>query len=716
MQGVDGYGMDPTFVVGSPQYAGQLSMDKFYRANELRNASSSSSRSMSMRRIPFAFFPHQWGSGGQKTDSAIHKGHGGVYKIYWDSRLSAVSAQKLLSFIQTAGFLDEFTSSIEVEMVTYNPEFAVFGVATFLFNWDLGGNILWDYQYDTVRLDVYSGGVGQKRLATDIIFGIMLLIDIGREAKDVYDSIMHDRFFTQYCKSVFKYVNWIHYGFILAGTGTWIELNLMSSAITLSSSYPILANLDAPARPFLTIPESEFDLLTLVDKLRNLCQIKNRFAALNVLSTLLFIARVLKILDFQPRMALITRTLRQAGVDLVHFLLLFVVFLGGYSVIATLLLGGQLQEFNGLDTAAVSLFFLCLGWEPKYAPMLAAIETRQSSFAVLSFQLFYWSFISIASFILLNVVLAIIVEAYAVVKRKNMEVKTMGTDLLEISGDTGRRVYNRLFESEVLVSDRKLEKILFDATTKRGLRVRKKKNKFSGPSALRLPGGLILTATDLATLLEGSGAKGRSLLRRTSCAHMDKSSLMSGTDTSDVTEVVDSDVEEDFVISRPIQDVINRYEERVDEVKEEHDFLNLIKAESLKRQMTLYPSLELVKHQIEDLKVTMGFLASKLLSKDEKSSLRFEKLIVAAQAHQLDRSVQISELLEISDSLCGELKITVVSAKFFAKEETNDVGDQTAYCVILLEVPLLNLSFDYLSCFVQTKIEGMSELTCERRT
>jgi predicted component of type VI protein secretion system len=70
---------------------------------------------------------------------------------------------------------------------------------------------------------------------------------------------------------------------------------------------------------------------------------------------------------------------------------------------------------------------------------------------------------------------------------------------------------------------------------------------------------------------------------------------MSGTETS---EVVDSDVEEDFVISRPIQDVINRYEERVDEVKEEHDFLHLIKAESLKRQMTLYPSLELVKNQV----------------------------------------------------------------------------------------------------------------------
>jgi hypothetical protein len=59
MPGDDGYGMDPTFVVGSPQYAGQLSMDKFYRTNELLNSSSISSRSMSMRRIPFAFFPHQ---------------------------------------------------------------------------------------------------------------------------------------------------------------------------------------------------------------------------------------------------------------------------------------------------------------------------------------------------------------------------------------------------------------------------------------------------------------------------------------------------------------------------------------------------------------------------------------------------------------------------------------------------------------------------------
>ena len=92
----------------------------------------------------------QWGNGGLKPDKFIHKKDVGLYKVYWDSRLSSSSAQKLVPYLQTAAYLDEFTSTIEVEMITYNPEFAVFGVATFLFSWDLGGNILWDYQYDTV--------------------------------------------------------------------------------------------------------------------------------------------------------------------------------------------------------------------------------------------------------------------------------------------------------------------------------------------------------------------------------------------------------------------------------------------------------------------------------------------------------------------------------------------------------------------------------------
>ena len=62
-RGLEFYGMDPTFVIGSSMYAGQISIGNFYAANEIRNQSTWStqfeSRTMKLRRIPYGFFPHQ---------------------------------------------------------------------------------------------------------------------------------------------------------------------------------------------------------------------------------------------------------------------------------------------------------------------------------------------------------------------------------------------------------------------------------------------------------------------------------------------------------------------------------------------------------------------------------------------------------------------------------------------------------------------------------
>lgn len=46
-------------------------------------------------------------------------------------------------------------SAAQVEMITYNADFAIFGVVTFQFIWDLGGSIQWDYQYNTAELLPY---------------------------------------------------------------------------------------------------------------------------------------------------------------------------------------------------------------------------------------------------------------------------------------------------------------------------------------------------------------------------------------------------------------------------------------------------------------------------------------------------------------------------------------------------------------------------------
>ena len=62
-----------------------------------------------------------------------------------------------------------------------------------------------------------------------------------------------------------------------------------------------------------------------------------------------------------------------------------------------------------------------------------------------------------------------------------------------------------------------------------------------------------------------------------------------------------------------------------------------------------------------------------------------------------DRVFESRELLKY---MCiSPEQITVVSAKLFAKEDPNDLCDseQTAYCVILLEVRILGLRFAFIS-------------------
>ena len=74
---------------------------------------------------------------------------------------------------------------------------------------------------------------------------------------------------------------------------------------------------------------------------------------------LLFIARLLKALHFQPRMALITRTLGNAATDLVHFAILFLLVLAGYGMVRSLLFGHQYEAFS-TPALGMTFLFLCL--------------------------------------------------------------------------------------------------------------------------------------------------------------------------------------------------------------------------------------------------------------------------------------------------------------------------------------------------------------------
>jgi hypothetical protein len=73
---------------------------------------------------------------------------------------------------------------------------------------------------------------------------------------------------------------------------------------------------------------------------------------------------MLKALDFQPRMALVTRTISSAFSDLFHFLVLFSVIFIGYAFAGNQLFGHQFEGLSNLSNACQFLILILLSFDP----------------------------------------------------------------------------------------------------------------------------------------------------------------------------------------------------------------------------------------------------------------------------------------------------------------------------------------------------------------
>jgi|TARA_B110000208_G_scaffold147464_1_gene177923 hypothetical protein len=127
---------------------------------------------------------------------------------------------------------------------------------------------------------------------------------------------------------------------------------------------------------------------------------------LYLLPSLCRILRLFKQLDFQEQFNIVTQTIILKFGALAHFAALFFSVFALFVVAGMLTFGSDLDEFSSFDKAFYSCYLMMMG-DPDVP---AAMRTLESSSQVVSFILYYYSFMAIVFFILLNVLLAIIVE------------------------------------------------------------------------------------------------------------------------------------------------------------------------------------------------------------------------------------------------------------------------------------------------------------------
>lgn len=459
------YGMDPTYVATSAVYNGKLDVTKYYVDSERYNRSivrlvqtgnTAAYKLVSEPTTPIGFFPHQYDqvTHMDKPDNQVLPQFRDTFKMYFDGMASAAQANAQLNYLKDGAFIDGETYTVRVDMVAYNAEYNMFMYLDYVFYWNQGGTITWDYNLNTVFMDLYTAADPTgSRFALEVIVLAALAFNIFLELSDMYEAMKKMKF-SQYLSFYGNWFDWAHFVLMIFSWVLWFDHHKLTRKFVMSPSYPVISDVGAPSRFFSTNSTSEFEFLMFKEQIFDA---SNRLAFYRSVAgavVVCFVFRFLKTMDFQPRVGLVTRTISTALPDLCHFVCLFIIVFLGYAICGNLLFGHSFERMKDLPNSLLYLMFITFAMDKTqfYDQMSHAAPQW-------IFHLWMWTFTVVGYLVLFNIFLAILVDSYMSMREEVSKDYHKGVP--EEIADFARHTYNRLFaQKAVFMSDQRVKQCL----------------------------------------------------------------------------------------------------------------------------------------------------------------------------------------------------------------------------------------------------------------
>lgn len=222
-------------------------------------------------------------------------------------------------------------------------------------------------------------------------------------------------------------------------------------AFDINIRYDVYKDLNAQAR-ILDLNGDGGELRSAYSAFSNLqflVQTLSWYYALNGINILLVIARILNLMHFQPRLGVVTRSLLLAGPDLLHFTVVAGIVFVGYAMMAHVIFGNVIDKFSTFQLSIDTCFEMLLG-EIGVNEDLKALTGLQG----LAGSLFFWTFELLVFMVLLNFLLAIIVDAFSVVKDNTAESTGLHEELGQMMREKWRAMLGRMLNVHYIPSHR----------------------------------------------------------------------------------------------------------------------------------------------------------------------------------------------------------------------------------------------------------------------
>mmetsp|Transcript_33872 Transcript_33872/g.80867 ORF Transcript_33872/g.80867 Transcript_33872/m.80867 type:complete len:871 (-) Transcript_33872:235-2847(-) len=324
-----------------------------------------------------------------------------------DLRGAAAATSRVL---WSSGWADGDTDSLDLVLTSWNERVGMFAITEVRADFDSWGFVVPHTVARAVVIEPYSE---KWILVVDVIYLMLLIYPTYGELKDIFSG-MRVSGLRSGCKDYWGFWNGIDWMSIVLGwtnIALWLAFCMATQADAIQGLLEVRDTRDVLVSHVMSL---ETGVLEAAEE--NLSQIAGLFYALQIIMGFNVVSIMLKFFKaFQanPRLQLVTNTLIQASDELFHFLIVFLAIFMGFSVSGHILFGDDLIEFSSFDRSMDTSFRTLLGDFGWYSEQSVSDKGLGSGLPHFMLALWFCSYSTFVTLIILNMLLAIIMDHYS---------------------------------------------------------------------------------------------------------------------------------------------------------------------------------------------------------------------------------------------------------------------------------------------------------------
>jgi len=329
--------------------------------------------------------------------------HNGEYAQYGgggfvvDLPSNATAAALALEQLEQDGFVDRATRAVFVDLSAYNANVGMFYSARILFEFLPSGGVMPSPTLRVLRPLLYTTTIDFVRAFFEVIFVLYVLVFIVQESREIRRASDREGGMRAYFGDKWNLLDWCNILLFLVV----IALRLYVFAHT-NEMLTLIAGME---------PDDYINLQPLMFQLQ---QVQN----LSAVNCFILFVKVFKYVAVIPQMNLLFATLAVAGIDLLFFSVVFLVIIMGFAMSFYMAFGLHVAGYSSVATSLLSLFQLVLG--------IFDYDELYKANRVLAPLLFCF-FTVLVIFVLMNIFLAIINDAFMLVNEQQRSQKNVAT-------------------------------------------------------------------------------------------------------------------------------------------------------------------------------------------------------------------------------------------------------------------------------------------------